>query len=63
MESFLAEGLSFPGIARTIEEVLAQTPASSPGSIPEVMEMDRRARELARTAIAGGATRSLTHRS
>lgn len=52
VEAFLGNKLSFPGIARTIEEVLARIPAGAPASIAEVLEMDRHAREQAREAVA-----------
>lgn len=52
VEAFLGEKLSFPGIARTIEEVLALTPTASPASIAEVLRLDGEARERARDTIA-----------
>ncbi len=52
VDAFLSGHLPFPGIPRTIEEVLALTPAASPASISEVLALDKRARELAREAIA-----------
>src|SRR5579875_3766682 len=50
--AFLSGDLPFLGIPRTIEQVLALTPAASPASISEVLAMDARAREQAREAIA-----------
>ena len=52
VEAFLDHRLSFLGIPRTIEKVLALTPAGSPASIREVLAADLRARELAREQIA-----------
>ena len=52
VDAFLSGHLSFPGIPRTIEGVLALTPAASPASIKEVLALDERARELAREALA-----------
>jgi 1-deoxy-D-xylulose-5-phosphate reductoisomerase len=50
--SFLRRDLPFLGIPRTIERVLALTPAASPASIPEVLALDRSARNLAEQVIA-----------
>ena len=52
VDAFLSGHLSFPGIPRTIEQVLALTPAASPASISEVLALDAQARELAREAVA-----------
>jgi 1-deoxy-D-xylulose-5-phosphate reductoisomerase len=52
VEAFLAGRLSFPGIPRTIEEVLRLTSAGSPASIAEVLTADLEARERARSLIA-----------
>jgi 1-deoxy-D-xylulose-5-phosphate reductoisomerase len=52
VEAFLGGRLPFLGIPRTIEAVLALTPAGSPASIPEVFNADLLAREQARTLIA-----------
>jgi 1-deoxy-D-xylulose-5-phosphate reductoisomerase len=50
--TFLAGDLPFLGIPRTIERVLALTPASDPGSIAEVLQADSAARETAREVAA-----------
>jgi 1-deoxy-D-xylulose-5-phosphate reductoisomerase len=52
VDAFLHDQLSFNGIARTIERVLALTSAGSPASIPEVLTADLLAREQAREVIA-----------
>jgi 1-deoxy-D-xylulose-5-phosphate reductoisomerase len=52
VEAFLDNRLSFPGIPRTIERVLALTTAGSPASIPEVLTADLQARRTARNIIA-----------
>ena len=52
VEAFLSGHLPFLGIPRTIEQVLALTPAASPASISEVLAMDAQAREQAREAVA-----------
>jgi 1-deoxy-D-xylulose-5-phosphate reductoisomerase len=51
VEAFLSGELSFLGIPRTIERVLSLTAAASPESIPEVLRLDRQAREQAREVI------------
>ena len=55
VEAFLAGELPFLGIPRTIDRVLSLTPAASPASIPEVLALDRQAREQARDAIRSAA--------
>lgn len=52
--AFLAGEIPFMGIPRTIEEVLAATPANRPASIDEVLVADREARDQARSAIERG---------
>jgi len=49
--AFLSGRLSFLGIPRTIESVLSLTPAASPASISEVLELDQSARALAEQVI------------
>jgi 1-deoxy-D-xylulose-5-phosphate reductoisomerase len=53
--AFLEGRISFMDIPRTIEEVLAATPASHPVKIAEVLEVDSQSRERARVAIAARA--------
>ena len=55
VEAFLERRISFMGIPRTIERVLAATPETHPATIAEVLAADREARERARSAIAGAA--------
>lgn len=50
--AFLEGRLPFLGIPRTIEQVLAHTPAASPASISEVLTLDQTARSLAEQVIA-----------
>jgi 1-deoxy-D-xylulose-5-phosphate reductoisomerase len=52
--AFLAGEIPFMGIPRTIEEVLAATPATRPCSIQEVLAADEAARAQAREIIAQG---------
>ncbi len=54
VEAFLEGKLSFPGIAAVAEETLARMPHREPGSIPEVLEVDRESRAVARRLIAEG---------
>jgi len=51
VEAFLAGDIHFMDIPRTIEEVLSATPESHPETIPEVLVLDREARELARERV------------
>ncbi len=52
VEAFLARKISFPGIPRTIEKVLAATPEAHPATIAEVLAADGEARERARQMLA-----------
>ncbi len=52
VDAFLSGRLTFLGIPRTIEAVLALTPTGSPSSISEVLNADHLAREQARQQIA-----------
>ena len=49
--AFLLGEIPFMGIPRTIEKVLAETPAARPASIDEVLAADKQARDMARAAI------------
>ncbi len=51
VEAFLERAIPFPGIPRTIEQVLEAIPESHPASIPEVLALDQQAREMARSAV------------
>ena len=50
--AFLSGDIPFLGIPRTIENVLALTPAAAPESIPGVLAADKSARSLARELIS-----------
>ena len=50
--AFLEGRISFPGIARTIEQVLNETPDERAASIEDVLAADRAARECARRVIS-----------
>ncbi len=55
VEAFLARRLRFSGISRVIERVMAETPQGRLGSLEDVLECDRQARERARQIVAAGA--------
>jgi 1-deoxy-D-xylulose-5-phosphate reductoisomerase len=52
VDAFLAGRIPFMGIPRTIEAVLASTPAAHPATIAEVLASDRDARQTARAVLA-----------
>ena len=52
VQAFLEGRIPFPGIPRTIEHVLALTPAAFPASIEGVLAADRTARDCARNVVA-----------
>jgi 1-deoxy-D-xylulose-5-phosphate reductoisomerase len=51
--AFLEGRISFPDIARTIEQVLTETPALQTSSVQDVLVADKAARECARRVISG----------
>ena len=51
VEAFLDRRISFMGIPRTIEKVLAATPEAHPASIAEVLAADRQARQTAHALL------------
>ena len=52
VEGFLERRISFTGIARTIDKVLASTPEAHPATIAEVLAADAEARLKARNLLA-----------
>jgi 1-deoxy-D-xylulose-5-phosphate reductoisomerase len=54
VEAFLEGRISFNGIPRTIEEVLAATPEAHPATIAEVLSADLEARQTARALLTQG---------
>ena len=52
VEAFLARRISFMGIPRTIEKVLAATPEAHPATIAEVLAADREARQKAHELLS-----------
>jgi 1-deoxy-D-xylulose-5-phosphate reductoisomerase len=57
VEAFLSRRIPFLGIPRTIEEVLARTPAHHPETVAGVLEADSQARERAREVVSAAAIR------
>jgi len=55
VSAFLKEEISFPGIARVVRETLERVPVNTPESIAEVLEVDRKSREVARQIVASAA--------
>jgi 1-deoxy-D-xylulose-5-phosphate reductoisomerase len=51
VEAFLARKISFNGIPRTIERVLASTPEAHPMTIEGVLSADAEARAMARALV------------
>ncbi len=56
VEAFLQGHIPFPGIWETVAETLSRVPVSNPRSVAEVLEIDRRSREIARSIVAKRAT-------
>ena len=54
VDAFLAGQITFPGIARTIQAVLEDTPRERPATIADVLRLDAEARDRARSAVARG---------
>lgn len=52
VEAFLQEKISFPAIAEVVEETLQRVPVRIPKSVAEVVETDRRSREVAAGLIS-----------
>ena len=47
VEAFLRNEISFPAIAEVVEETLSRVPWREPGSVAELLEIDRQSRETA----------------
>ena len=54
VEAFLAGRIPYPGIAAIIAETLAKVPVREPGSVGEVLEIDRESRAVAREIMETG---------
>jgi 1-deoxy-D-xylulose-5-phosphate reductoisomerase len=55
VEAFLAGRISFPAIAEVVAETLSRTPVRRPGSVGEILAIDRESRECARGLVAARA--------
>ncbi len=53
VDAFLAGRLGFPGIPEVIARTMARLPAREAADLESILEADRRAREVARSVIAG----------
>jgi 1-deoxy-D-xylulose-5-phosphate reductoisomerase len=53
--AFLDGAISFPGIARVVEQTLERVGVKNPGSIGELLEIDRQSREVAQSLCPTGA--------
>jgi 1-deoxy-D-xylulose-5-phosphate reductoisomerase len=53
VDAFLGGRLNFTGIARVIEDVLDRQPVVAVRALDDVLEADREARALARSALRG----------
>jgi 1-deoxy-D-xylulose-5-phosphate reductoisomerase len=60
VEAFLEGRISFPSIYEIVSETLANTPTRDPGSIAEILEIDRESREIARGLVAARAANAVT---
>ncbi|HZU24040.1 MAG TPA: 1-deoxy-D-xylulose-5-phosphate reductoisomerase [Bryobacteraceae bacterium] len=60
VSAFLNEHISFPQIGDVVRETLERMPSRQPASIVEVMETDRRSREIAQQVVTGMAERRHT---
>ena len=51
VDAFLREEITFAGIATVVEETLNAVPVREPGTVAEVLEIDRESREAARGVV------------
>jgi 1-deoxy-D-xylulose-5-phosphate reductoisomerase len=54
VEAFLQRKITFPSIARVVEETLSRMPVRQPQSIGDVLEIDKDSRSLARELCDAG---------
>jgi len=52
VEAFLARQISFPSIYKIVEQTVSQLPNRQPGTIDDILEVDKESRALARELIA-----------
>jgi 1-deoxy-D-xylulose-5-phosphate reductoisomerase len=55
VDAFLQEKIAFPSIHEIVSETLSRMPAKTPGSIAEILEIDRHSRRVARELVAARA--------
>jgi len=60
VEAFLKGEIAFPEIAATVSETLQRVAAVSPRSVQDVLEIDRKSREVARGLIRAGKREKVT---
>jgi 1-deoxy-D-xylulose-5-phosphate reductoisomerase len=58
--AFLEGRIGFPGIAEIVEETLSRVPLRWPGTVEEVLEIDRESRAVAEDLVTAGAARAAT---
>jgi 1-deoxy-D-xylulose-5-phosphate reductoisomerase len=51
VEAFLAGQISFPSIARVVEDTLSRVPNREAGSVQEILEIDEQSRTVARNIV------------
>jgi 1-deoxy-D-xylulose-5-phosphate reductoisomerase len=51
VEAFLAGQISFPSIARVVEDTLSRVPNRDAGSVQEILEIDEQSRTVARNIV------------
>ncbi len=56
VEAFLNGQISFPSISAIVEETLERVPVRQPGSVREVLEIDRESRQAARRVLERAGT-------
>ena len=51
VEAFLRQQISFPAIAKVVEQTLERMPNAEPSSVDEILSIDQKARQVARDVI------------
>jgi 1-deoxy-D-xylulose-5-phosphate reductoisomerase len=60
VEAFLQGQIAFPSIYEIVSETLSKLPARTPGSVGEILEIDRQSRDVARELVTARAANALT---
>ena len=60
VEAFLEGRIRFPAIAEIVAETLSKMPARTPGSVGEILEIDRESRAVARQLAAASPVNAVT---